>query len=148
MMVFSIDSRLGRYHMHTTNDTNTFMSVAEDCPAATGDEPPVKREPTMARLQYEMILEHPYRYTSDEVLFAVHATRKHVPAADREAERDRFFSRGQACLRASSLGKRYGWGVHHDAHSKVALHARGSETYRRLSQDPTLKQVKAMRNAR
>ncbi len=134
--------------MYSTNYTRAFISVADDCPAATGIVPPEKPEPTVARLQYEMISEHPYRYTSDEVVFAVHARKNEVPPADMDARRDTFFSKGQACLRASPLAKRYGWGIHHDAESRVALHPRESDAYRRLSGDPALKQVKAMKSAR
>jgi hypothetical protein len=99
-------------------------------------------------MQYDMISENPYRYTSDEIIFATYATKNQIQPADIEARRAAFFSTGQACLRASPLGKRYGWGIHHDAESRVALYPRESDAYLRLSQDPMLKQVKAMRSAR
>ena len=134
--------------MHSTNYTSAFISVAEDCPAETGSIPPEKQDPTAARMQYEMISENPYRYTSDEVIFAVYAARNGIGPADLEARRAAYLSKGQACLRASALGKRYGWGIHHDAESRVALYPRDSEEYTRLSQDPALKQVKAMKGAR
>jgi hypothetical protein len=134
--------------MHSTNYTNTFISVAEDCPAESGIVPPEKPDPTIARMQFEMIGGHPYRYTSDEVLFGIFARRNGIEPADLEARRAALFSKGQACLRSSPLGKRYGWGIHHDEHSRVALCARESEAYQRLSRDPAQKQVKAMKNAR
>jgi hypothetical protein len=99
-------------------------------------------------MQYEMISAHPYRYTSDEVTFSVYAARNQVPPAELDARRATFFSKGQACLRSSPLAKRYGWGIHHDAESRVALCPRESDDYIRLSQDPALKQVKAMKSAR
>jgi hypothetical protein len=64
-----------------------------------------------------MIAGHPYRYISDDVLFTVHADRKVIPKARTRA----VFSKGQACLRASALGKTYGWGIHMDARGRVAL---------------------------
>lgn len=134
--------------MHSTNYANAFISVADDCPTHVGSAPPEKRDPTIARMQYEMIHENPYRYTSDDVIFAVYALRHEIQAEDLGARRAAFFSRGQACLRSSALAKRYGWGIHHDAESRVALYTRESDEYRRLSQDPMLKQVKAMRSAR
>jgi hypothetical protein len=121
--------------MHSTNYSNAFISVAEDCPAERGTLPPEKPEPTIARLQYEMISAHPYRYTSDEVLVAISARKNRIAPAEMEAHRAALFSKGQACLRSSPLGKRYGWGIHHDAESRVALYARESEAYQRLSQD-------------
>jgi len=134
--------------MHSTNYANTFISVAEDCPAETGSVPPEKPDPTIARMQYEMVAENPYRYTSDEIIFAVHARKAQVESADLESRRATYFSKGQACLRSSPLGKRYGWGIHHDEQSRVAIFPRESEDYQRLSHDPTLRQVKAMRSAR
>jgi hypothetical protein len=137
-----------RTAMHSTNYSNTFISVAEDCPAEAATIPPEKPDPTIARMQYEMIVAHPYRYTSDEVVFAVYAKKNDIDPGKIEPRRAAFFSKGQACLRSSPLAKRYGWGIHHDAESRVALHPRESEGYRRLSGDPELKQVRAMRSAR
>lgn len=79
---------------------------------------------------------------------AVDAKKKGVDEAERDAHRAAFFAKGQPCLRASPLAKRYGWGIHHDAESRVALYPRESAEYARLSQDPALKQVKAMKSAR
>jgi hypothetical protein len=134
--------------MHSTNYTNTFIEVAEDCKAATGTVPPEKTEPTVARMQFELIQTNPYRFTSDEVLFAVYTARNRIPPEELEARRAEFFSKGQACLRASPLAKTYGWGIHHDREGKVALYARGSEEYDRLRADGSLAQLKAMRSSR
>lgn len=134
--------------MHSTNYINTFIRVADDCPVVTGCIPPEKRIPTIARMQYDMISERPYHYTSDEVVFAIHAAKNQVEPAELEAWRAAFFSKGQPCLRASPLGKRYGWGIHHDAQSRVAIYPRESAAYLRLSDDAALEQVKAMRSAR
>ena len=134
--------------MHSTNYADTFISVADDCPGGSASIPPRKQEPTLAWMQYEMISANPYLYTSDEVVFAIHSARQRIPPAELEAERAAFFSRGQACLRCSPLAKRYGWGIHHDAESRVALYPRESEEYARLSSDDTLKQVKAMKTRR
>jgi hypothetical protein len=134
--------------MHSTNYTNTFIEVAEDCKAATGTVPPEKPEPTVARMQFELIQAAPYRYTSDEVLFAVYAARNRIAPEELEVWRAAFFSKGQACLRASPLAKSYGWGIHHDREGKVALYARGSEEYDELRADGSLKQLKAMRSSR
>lgn len=83
-----------------------------------------------------------------DVLFEVHARRNGIPEADRQEERERFFSKGQPCLRTSSLGKRYGWGIHHNEQGKLALYAIESDEYQSLINDPSLKQVKAMRSRR
>ena len=59
---------------HTTNYYNTLIEVAEDCPADKGIVPPMKSdEPTIANLQFEILINHPYQFTSDDVIFQVYA---------------------------------------------------------------------------
>jgi hypothetical protein len=134
--------------MHSTNYTATFISVADDCAAGPGRVPPHRETPTVARMQYEMISENPYHYTSDEIIFAVHARKQGTPPQQMESERIAFFSKGQACLRASPLAKSYGWGIHHDQQSRVAIHPVESDEYERLCRDPLVEQVRAMRSSR
>lgn len=134
--------------MHTTNYSDAFISVADDCPATKAEIPPLKEPPTVAGLQFSLLHGKPYSMTSDELLFAVHAIRNDIPESEWESAQKAFFSKGQACLRSSPLAKRYGWGVHHDKEGKVALYAIESDEYQRLSADPKLKQVKAMRSKR
>lgn len=134
--------------MGSTNYTNAFISVAADCAAEAGTVPPERWDPTIARMQYDMVSGNPYAYTSDEVIFAVHCARNGIASAEMEAARAAFFAKGRACLRASPLARRYGWGIHHDARSRVALYARESEDYVRLSNDPTVEQVRALKGRR
>jgi len=134
--------------MHSTNYVNTFIEIAEDCPVAAAEIPPLKGDnKSVANLQFEMIVEHPYRYTSDEVVFSVYALRNNIDS-DLEAARAAFFSKGQACLRASPLAKRYGWGIHHNAEGKVAVYPAGSEEYQHFLEDNAVKKVRAMRSKR
>lgn len=123
--------------MHTTNYENTFIAVAPDCPAVRGEVPPAKATPSVALLTFRMIHAHPYRYTSDDVVFGVWAERNAVPAARRAAARRAFFSKGQPCLRSSDLGKRYGWGIHSDGRGRVALYGVESDAYRVLASGRT-----------
>jgi hypothetical protein len=139
--------------MHTTNCFNTFIRVAEDCPAHTGEEPPLRAgKPTVACLQYGMLTKAPYKYTSDDVIFATSAAGRALDAkatkTEKHAAREAFFSRGQACMRASSLGKRFGWGVHADSEGRIAIYAVDSKRYQVLVRDPKLTQVRAMRSQR
>lgn len=107
--------------LHSTNDTDTFIAVADDCPAAGGAVLPEQQPPTVARMQYELIQANPYRSTSDDVRFAVYAARQQIADAGSATRRATFFSKGQACLRASPLAKTYGWGIHHDHAGRVAI---------------------------
>ena len=132
---------------HTTNYTNTFIAVADDCPAVQGEIPAYKGDDkSIAFLQYEMIAQNPYRYTSDEIIFGCIAAKKDLSRAELEQECTLFFSKGQACLRASALTKRYGWGIHHDAEGKVALFGVESAEYQAFTEQQAIKTVKAMRS--
>lgn len=134
---------------HTTNYENTFILIADDCPVGQGEIPPAKGEgKTIAAMQYEMVLQNPYRFTSDDVFFTVFADRKDLTDGERPEARQAFFSKGQPCFRASPLPRRYGWGVHSDEQGRVAIYGCESEEYARLSTDPNLKIVKAMKGTR
>lgn len=133
--------------VHTTNYYNTFIAIADDCSAVKGETPPNKGDQkTVAALQFEMISEHPYHYSSDDVLFSVFAQRNDLMAAELEGTRENFFSKGQPCLRTSALGKRYGWGVHCDEQAKIALYGCDTEEYQSLLKGADLKILSAMRS--
>lgn len=127
--------------VHTTNYANTFIEVAADCPVTQAEEPPLRTTPSVARIQFDMLIADPYRHTSDDVLYVSNGRRRGL-------SRDEFFAKGQPCLRASPLTKRYGWGVHNDADGRVALVPAGSDRYRELAADPALRHVSAMRSNR
>jgi hypothetical protein len=135
--------------MHTTNYINTFISIAEDCPTTISQVPPEKSgEKTIAGLQFEIVKKNPYKYTSDDVLFEVHALRNEFTKGEMTKEREKFFSKGQPCFRSSPLGKRYGWGVHSDEKGRIAIYAMESPEYKKLAKDKSLEHTKAMRSKR
>lgn len=133
---------------HSTNYINTFIEVAEDCPVTVAEIPPHKDPKTVARLQFEMIHDHPYHYTSDDALFDVYAQRQGVAKKDYAAEREKFFSKGQPCMRSSPLPKRYGWGIHSNHEGKLALVAVQDAAYTTFVNDSNLKHLRAMRSKR
>jgi hypothetical protein len=136
--------------MKSTNYFNTFIEIAEDCPATVGEIPPIKGDKkTVANLQFEMLSEHPYEYTSDDVLFSVFATRKEIAnKEDRGEQRTVFFSKGQPCFRSSPLTKRYGWGIHSNEEGKIAIYGVESEEYQRFVAEKSIIKKKAMRSKR
>lgn len=135
--------------MKDANYYDTFIEVAADCPASTAQVPASKSDgPSIPALQYEMIARNPYQYTQEDVLFEVYAKRQSIPRSAWAAEREKFFSKGQACLRSSALGKRYGWGIHCNAEGKVALFAVESKEYRAFANNGSLKHLKALRSKR
>jgi len=125
----------------TTNYTDTFIEISEDCPATVGLVPPDKTPKTAARAEYEMLSGNPYRYTSDDVIYMTKGSPKGIA-------REAFFSKGQPCFRASALARRYGWGVHSDGEGRIAIYAMDSDEYLRLSTDENIRHIHAMRQSR
>lgn len=135
--------------IYTTNYENTFIEAAEDSPAIVGEIPKVKGDTkTVAASQFEIISKNPYKFTSDDVLFQVFADKNALTKSEYAAAIEQFFSKGQACLRASPLTKRYGWGVHNDKDGKIALYGIETPEYQKFLKDKNLKVVKVMRTSR
>lgn len=133
---------------HTTNYIDTFIEVAEDTKADQGTVPPSKDNKTIAEMQYELISKHPYKFTSDDVLFQVFADRNDLTKAEYKAAREQFFSKGQACFRASPLTKTYGFGVHSDSKGRIAIYGVESAEYQKFIKDKKIAKVKAMKSKR
>lgn len=134
---------------HTTNYKNTFIQVAEDCPASQAEIPPIKGDKkSIANLEFEILSQNPYKFTSDDVIFTVYAQRNDLSEAELDSARATFFSKGQPCMRSSALTKRYGFGIHNDAEGKIALYGMDTKEYEQFSTDKNIAQVKAMRSKR
>ena len=135
--------------IHTTNYFDTFIEVAEDTKAVCGTMPNSKGDKrTVAELQYDLILNNPYKFTSDEIFFKVYATRNNLTEDEYEKAGKEYFRKGQPCFRSSPLTKTYGFGVHSDKHCKVAIFGMETEQYDRFLNNPNLKKVKAMRTSK
>ncbi len=130
----------------------TLIAVADDCPVDASVVPSGEKK-TVAALQYEMLAAEPYRLTQEDVLFLTWVRRRpgfgELGENELAALRDEFFSRSRACLRASPLPKRYGFGLLFDGEGRIALCPMESEEYRRIvagGEGYTV--VKAMRTSR
>lgn len=135
--------------MKDNNYYATFIEVADDCPVKSSEVPQQKgEEKSIPVLQYEMIANNPYKYTQEDVLFEVLAIRNNIPQKDKAYERKSFFSRGQACLRCSALGKRYGWGIHFNEKGTAAIYGVETTAYQKYAKDKKLKHTKAMSSKR
>lgn len=135
--------------IHTTNYSNTLIEPAEDCPVSISEVPIQKGDKaTVATMQFELISNHPYTLTSDDVIFRIYADKNDLIPSEYEATRTVFFSKGQPCLRTSPLAKRYGFGIHANDEGKVALYGIETEAYQQLLKDENVTKVKAMRSAR
>ena len=131
----------------TTNYQNSFIEVAEDCPVNRGEIPPVKKTgETIANMQYDMLSNNPYGFTSDEILFQCHIIKNNLQEKNPAQLKEQFFSKGQPCFRASPLTKRYGWGIHCNNEGKMAIFGCETKEYKTFSKDKTLKILKALRS--
>lgn len=139
--------------MMTMDYRDTLIAVAEDSPVRISRVPrPHGGRKTLALIQYELIEAHPYEFTSAQLLFESHMRHKGVSEAELKRRRselwETFFKVPQACLRASALPKKYGFGIHCDGDGRVALVPLESPTYEQLSQSKTTKTLKALRSRR
>lgn len=135
--------------VHTTNYETAFIAIADDCPANTGEVPPMKGDKkTIANIQFEILKKNPYKYTSDDVLFRVFAEKNDLTEDELAEARAAYFSKGQACFRASPLTKRYGWGVHHNEEGKIAIYGCESPEYEQFMNNNTIKIYRAMRSSK
>lgn len=130
---------------HSTNYFDTFIEVAEDSKTKCSLIPESKEKKTIAQMQYELIANNPYKFTSDDVFFEVYAIRNNIKKADLKKAREDFFSKGQPCFRASPLTKSFGFGVHSNSEGKIALVGLETPTYKKLISDAKVKKLKAMK---
>ncbi len=135
--------------------TNTFITSADDCPAATGVVPPLRGDkPSIAVLQHELLSRNPYKHTEQDLILIVHVTRLGLSPAELKkrgkAIHAELFAKPHPCLRASPLTKQYGWGAHYDETGRIAIYAKGTQAYADFAAGmpkPTTV-LKAMRNKR
>ena len=136
------------------NYCNAFIRVAPECPVSGAVIPTGRREEkSIPQIEYELLAGNPYTFTQEELLFAVHVRRQGIGEADLKTRRaalwEEFFGKPRACLRASMLPKRYGWGLHFDTAGRIALVAVQSAEYRSFVQGKGVATVlTAMRNKR
>lgn len=135
--------------------TDTFVLVAPDCPVTVAVVPTATgAKPTVAALQYELLTTRSYGLTLEDLIFETHVRRAGLlglEVATRAVEiRSALFAKPQACMRASALPKRYGWGVHYDGLGRLALYAVESREYRRFASRSVagVEVVAAMRSKR
>lgn len=128
--------------------TDTFILVSDDCPTATAMDPSRGRDTrSRAEIEYDLLRTQPYHFDHRSLTHRVHVDHK-MQFGDTPLGFDDFHAKGQPCLRASALVKRYGWGAHHDAQGRIALYPVDGPDYARLIASPDIKTLKGMRNRR
>lgn len=129
--------------------TNTFIRIADDSTATMGIVPKVKDgKPSIARMHYDLLSEHPYEYDIDSFNFEIFCQRNAIPEAERDSHRAEFFTKGHPCMRASPLTKTHGFGAHYNGAGKIAIYPVDSKAYQKLLNDPDNRVEMAMRTKR
>jgi uncharacterized protein DUF6157 len=129
------------------NYHDTLIEVADDCPTKRALVPQARGgRRTKAVVEYEILVEHPYSRTEEDIAFETYAVLHDIPKGIWHEERKKFLSKGHPHLRVSPLAKRYGWGIHNNAAGKIALIAVESARYKQLLDDQHTTKVKAFRS--
>lgn len=132
---------------------NQFIEIAPDCPLKEAVIPLNRNaKKTIATLEYELLSSKPYSYSLQELKFATYVQQMQISPIELKMQRrqllEEFLTKPYACMRASPLTKKYGWGAHYDEHGKIAIYAVGSKEYSRLVADKTVNKFFAMRSKR
>ncbi len=133
--------------------SQTFITIAPDCPVDKAEVPIPKKDSAPAHLiQYRLLTEKPYQFSHEDLIFEVFVRQKgipqYVPDTEGQKIREELFSKGHPCLRASALTKRYGFGAHYNGEGKIALYPVESEEYKAFLQNERIKKIPAMRTKR
>ena len=127
---------------------NILITPAEDCPAKAAEIPPAGvKKPTRAALEHACLTGAPYALDHKRFSYRMHVEMADVAGKD-ALDFDEFHAKGQPCMRASPLTKRYGWAAHYDADGRLALVDPGSQAFAGLAVDKSLPQKPAMRTKR
>ena len=125
--------------MKSTIIPSSFIAVPPDCPALTAEAPPSRNPKTIPQIEFEMLIDNPYVYSSDDVLYAANAERRGISWED-------YCATIQPDFRLSPLVKRYGWGVHTNSKGKVAIYPLGSAEYEEFIRDISIQQLRGNRS--
>ena len=117
-------------------------------PARTGEEPPPRAGIRRSRPAIRMIAEAPYKYTSDDVIFATSARAElDAKATKKEKSRPRRSSPGAGVHEGIGAGQALRLGRACRCRGRIAIYAVDSKRYQALA-GSRLKQVRAMRSKR
>lgn len=113
-----------------------LILVAANCPVNKGTEPPDDRKSkTISRIKFELLTAKPYEFTEEEFFKNVH----HVIRNKSDLKIKSYL------LARVQLARQWGWGIHRDSNGKLALVGWETPEYRRLKNDPSVKQTRAYR---
>lgn len=131
------------------NYRDTLILISDDCSVRKSRVPESNRKrQTIAEIEHRLLSEKPVFYTQDELQFEVHMEHKDISEDRRDEEKVRFLKKSRACMRASALPKRFGWGIYFDSNGKAELIPVESKRYQDLKERNDIKKLKAMKSKR
>ena len=132
--------------------TDTFITIAADCPIDSSEIPISNREKKPIHIiQYELLMQKPYTYDHKTLLFETYLIKESlqdISADEKQIIWHKLFSKGQPCLRASALTKRYGFGAHYNDEGKIALYPMESKSYKKFVNSKEIEKRAGMKNKR
>lgn len=99
-----------------------IIEVAEDYKGQFAQEPPDCTPKTISRIEYELLIANPYKFTERELFHEVHVVQRNKPHLKINSYNIK------RCLLVQSLG----WGIHRNRDGKLALVVPESEQYKEL----------------
>ena len=114
-----------------------LIMVSADSPHKKGT-PPVSRKPdAIVMIEYDELINNPYKYTYEGLKHQVHIVRRKKKAGELKLDSYR--------LTRSQLLKEWGWGIHIDRNGKLALLGCETPKYKQLMKDPSIEKQRAHR---
>ena len=113
-----------------------LIEVAEDYEGRFAQEPPDGTPKTITRIEYELLMARPYKFTERELFHEVHVVQRnktHLKIDSYNIKR---------CLLVQS----FGWGLHRNREGKLALVAPDSDQYKELQ--GSVKRAKSYRKSK
>ena len=138
---------------HTEAYWNTFIIIAPDSDARVAQIPADRNGiPTIARIEYQLLTSKPYRLNHEQLIYEVHIRKNNFPqpidALDEAEIKRQLFTKGHACLRASPLTKKFGFGAHYNNDGYIAIYPVDSPEYAAFVENDLVEKIPAMRSSR
>lgn len=114
-----------------------LIEVPDDSPTNHAIEPPKdnKLKPNVARVEYEVLKENPYKFNEKEFHYEVLIVRQN------KSIKYQLWN-----IKRSNLVKKYGWGIHKNKQGKLALVPMESDMYKKLQK--SIKCTKGFRSSK
>ena len=110
-----------------------LIEVAEDYQVKYAQEPPNGNPKTIPRIEYELLIANPYKFTERELFYEVHVVHRNRPHLKIDSYN----------IKRSLLVQSFGWGLHRNSEGKLALVALECDRYKELQ--GSIKRTKSYR---